>query len=267
MITYADSGNLNRYSAVTLLKLGFVGVIPYVGIGGGPSMPYKRLTQDRWEDYVASGIQVPAAFVENGIYDADGGYWSGYHNAFTAMQDVESMGANIHTIIAVNDKTEWNQNDVDYVRGFRDVLGHDRTGVYGFSDFLREVHSQDFASVYIQCGNSPETTGTSDFVHLWQRNDMTANDDLDINVLLLPLPESDTVANILDEVIPREGTDGEGNPQQGITSLRATVAWLDSTLTHILTKQDKLQAAVDELRAVNLTIDVTGTLNGKARQE
>lgn len=179
----ADSGRLNAYSGATIQTKGFDGVIPYVGIGGGGSLPDKRLSRTRYNDYINTGIAVPAAFVEGGTNDADGGYSQGLINAQAALADLEAMRIDIPIIIAVNDKTGWNANDIEYVRGFRDVVGNHRCGVYGFSTFLAAVHIHGYASYYHQCGNSPVSTGSDNFVHVWQRNDGVI-DGLDVNQVL-----------------------------------------------------------------------------------
>jgi len=181
---YADAADLNAYSAKSILGMGFSGVYPYVGIGGGGSLPNKRLTAERYLDYIQTGIEIPGAFVEFGTNDADSGYQGGVNNAQAAVNDLAAIGADIPLLIAVNDKTTWNNEDLEYVRGFSDVVGNHRCGVYGFSGYLQALRPFGYVSYYHQCGNSPIFTGTNSFVNVWQRNDGYVN-GLDVNQQLM----------------------------------------------------------------------------------
>lgn len=209
---YADAGTLNAFDGSTIKGMGFDGVIPYIGIGGGGSLPDKRLTQARYLNYKRAGLEVPGAFVERDTSDADSGYNGGVANATAALNDLESMGISIQLIIAVNDKTTFNQADVDYVRGFRDTVGYNRTGVYGFSNYLRAVRTGKLACYYHQCGDSPIATGTDTFVNVWQRNDGYYK-GLDVNQLLI------NWGNGENDMIKFFARNGSGDVNKGFTDI------------------------------------------------
>jgi len=198
----ADSARLNSYTGAELLGKGFNGCIPYIGIGGGRSLPNKRLTAYRYNDYSGVGLEVPAFFVELGTADADGGFDAGVFNAQRALEDLVSMRifGDDFVVVAVNDKTSWSMADIDYVDGFQLVFGR-QTGVYGFADFLRYVYDAVPGIQYFhQCGLSPIKTGTHHFVNVWQDNTYNI-DGIDVNHVL----EVPTMTDILDETIEREG--------------------------------------------------------------
>lgn len=241
---YADSAVLNSWDGSSLERVGFRGVIPYVGIGGGSGLPNKRLTRDRYLDFVSVGLDVPAVFVELGSYDADGGYNAGVANAQAAMADLIQLGISDVFVIAVNDKTGWVQADIDYVRGFVKVWGS-FAGVYGFSSFLEAVWSLvPGIRWFHQCGDRPDKTGTDDFVNVWQDNTRKIS-NLDVNIIRkVPI-----MTNPLDESITRYGIKPDGSAEVGSTTLRSVVAWSDFQWDRVNSKLDGIHEEMSNLPA------------------
>lgn len=149
-----------------LQAAGFTGVVRYVGIGGSD----KRLTAAEYADLASHGLQV-LGVVESTTTEADNGYATGVSDAQAAQADIANLtgGRGLDFVFATNDKTTYEQADVDYVSGFSSVFGAHKTGVYGFSDFLTAVRNTGAATVFWQAGRPPSLTGTGDFVHFWQR--------------------------------------------------------------------------------------------------
>lgn len=142
------------------------GVARYGGIGSSG----KRLTAAEFADLAAHGRQVRMV-AEKTTTDADAGYNAGVANARACEADRVTFGMSDSTIIyAANDKSSYTAADVDYVRGFRDVLGV-RAGAYGFGSYLAAIYAEGYvvAGNYWQAGPAPSRTGTSGFVGLWQR--------------------------------------------------------------------------------------------------
>lgn len=156
-----------RPTGSDLRNAGFVGVIRYIG-GGSAG---KRLNKNEYQNLVANGLQVKLVF-ELGIHDAEAGYASGVANATAALADARSMGVPDTVVIyAASDEhltTAQVSVAVQYVKGFRDVLGLNRTGVYGFSELVDAVHDAGYAHEYWKCGTAP--TANQKFVTFWQRN-------------------------------------------------------------------------------------------------
>lgn len=188
MQLYADY-SAARPSGAALRAAGFSGVIRYGYVGSAS----KLLTAAEHADLVANGLDV-LLVIERTTTDADGGYAAGTSTATGALTWARSLGLpDSVTICAANDKPGYSQADVDYVRGFRDVLGQARTGVYGFGAFL--ALCVPYASFFWQAGPSPSRTGTSALANAWQRNG-TAGDTADGP----GAPTTITVAGVLCDV-------------------------------------------------------------------
>jgi hypothetical protein len=154
-----------RPGGAALKTAGIAGAVRYAGAGSAG----KRLTAAEYADLTAHGVAVRLV-VETSTTGADSGYAAGVRDARAGEADRVAFGLPSTTIIyATNDKPNFVQADVDYVRGFRDVLGVARTGAYGFGSFLAAVHAAGLAGSYWQAGPAPSRTGTSSFVNLWQR--------------------------------------------------------------------------------------------------
>jgi hypothetical protein len=167
MTQFADF-SAGRPGALALLQNGFGGVIRYVGLGSSG----KRITSAEYLDYAQHGVQV-ALVAEYDTHDSEGGYNRGVANARLALNDARALGIPDWTpIFATADEhlpSSLIGSSVDYVRGFRDVLGLARTGAYGFSEFLSAVRNANMASSYWRSGTEP-TAAEKEWTNLWQRN-------------------------------------------------------------------------------------------------
>lgn len=191
-----------RPSGAALHNAGFVGVIRYVGIGGSA----KRLTKGEYANLVANGVQVKLV-CELGIHDAEAGYAAGVANAKAARQDATSLGVppNVTIYAAADEHMTASQVSaaVQYVKGFRDVLGVAQTGAYGFAEFVDAVHSAGYASEFWKSGSKP--TASETFVTFWQRNAGTTTQSVDgvvvdIDDQLLALNQEDDLPLSADDV-------------------------------------------------------------------
>lgn len=189
MAIWADYSG-GRPNGASLRNAGFIGVIRYVGIGG----LWKRLTAAEYKDLTAHQLQV-LTIAENSGADAEGGYSAGRANAQAAQADITNLGLPGNTLIfaGVDSNKVAASDAVDYVHGFRDVLGVARTGVYGFDYVINAVKADGSASVFWQAGHPP-APGAG--VHFWQRNGSNGEPasatvdgvTCDIDDQLLPLP-------------------------------------------------------------------------------
>lgn len=189
-IGFDYSGGRLTGQAVKSAGGGFV--IRYVALGGSS----KWIDAGEYASMRAAGVTV--LFVaERDTTDADGGYVAGQINATAARNYIVSIGAPANSLIfAANDRNvPVTPAQLDYVRAFRDVLGVNSTGAYGFTNFIQAVRSAGTASVLWQAGVQPYA---SSGVHFWQRNAGTTQETIsgvtvDINDQLLPLPNGAAV--------------------------------------------------------------------------
>lgn len=180
--------------AAALRSAGFSGAVRYIALGSGS----KLITKQEYDDLVSGGIEVHFV-AEYGTTDGLGGYNAGVANARLALAAANALGAPSSSVIFAAADGHLNSAQVAvttaYVQGFRDVLGYNRTGIYGFSEVIGPCHAAGLAKFFWQCGSSPFSTGTSDYVNLWQRNGSTGSApttfaggiQCDINELLIPL--------------------------------------------------------------------------------
>lgn len=156
-------------SGAAMAAAGVTGAIRYVGIGGEG----KRLTRTEYVDHRAHG-RVTLAVVELGTRSADGGYSAGVANAAAAARDLAELTAGlppIQFVFAANDKPEFDEADVQYVRGLRDRLGSTAVvGPYGFGAYLAACHAAGLAPIAWQAGPAPSRTDTESIATFWQRN-------------------------------------------------------------------------------------------------
>ena len=167
--TWIDYSN-GTVSGAAMAAAGIEGAIRYVGIGGAG----KRLTRAEYADHVAHGRQT-AVVVERNTTDADGGLAAGRANAQLALADLRAITSGlppIRFLFAANDKSAFTRADVDYVRGFQDVLLPARitVGPYGFGSFVAACRAARLTPIAWQTGPAPSRTNTSDVATLWQRN-------------------------------------------------------------------------------------------------
>jgi glycoside hydrolase-like protein len=184
--------------AATLAAAGFSGAIRYIGKGTAG----KRLTAAERADFDAH--RFPYLLVcELDTHDAEGGYESGKAYGAVALADARAKGVpdSVGIACAADEHLTTAQvpTAVDYARGFRDAVGQDRMGAYGFSEFVAAVRAAGIGTWFWQAGNPPAVTGTDGFVHFWQRNGydraqtttVVGGIECDINVQLRPLPAAE----------------------------------------------------------------------------
>jgi glycoside hydrolase-like protein len=247
-----------------LRAAGFTGVVRYVGIGGSA----KRLTAAEYADLSGNGLHV-LGVVESTTTEADNGYAAGVSDARAAQADIANLtgGRGLDFVFAANDKTTYIQADVDYVRGFADVLGVRKTGAYGFSDFLTAVRDAGVATVFWQAGHPPSITGTGGFVHFWQRQGTPgdASDGpatpttttvggvtVDLDNQRLPLPKGDNVGmsngvferGVSTHTLPLTTNRVSEVVNQAWFSLRP--AWGDLRTVHVVFEDDAANATGTE---------------------
>lgn len=174
MAQYADYSG-GRPSAAALKAAGFSGVVRYVG----PGSPGKLLTASEYRDLTAGGLDV-LLVAELGTGDSwgtstDDDYGRGRGNSLSGLNHAKNCGVPdsklfIYGASDAHTSTQWQITDtVDYMRGFRDVLGWNREGHYGFSDTNVAVHNSGVSSGFWRCGSQPSTADKA-WVNLWQRN-------------------------------------------------------------------------------------------------
>lgn len=171
---YADYSG-GRPSAAALKAAGFSGVVRYVGLGS----PGKLLTASEYRDLTAGGLDV-LLVAELGTGDSwgsstDDDYGRGRANATAGLNHAKNCGVPDSKLFIfgasdAHTSAQWQINDtIDYMRGFRDVLGWSREGHYGFSDTNIAVHNSGVSSGFWRCGSQPSTADKA-WVNLWQRN-------------------------------------------------------------------------------------------------
>lgn len=157
-----------RPGGAALKAAGITGAIRYVSAGSAG----KLVTAAEYADLVAHGVQVLLVY-ELGVHDAEGGYTQGAAHAQAALSTARAYGIpdSVGIAAAADEHLTAGQVPaaVDYVRGFRDVLGKNRTGAYGFAEFVDAVHTAGYAGWYWKCGSAP-SAAESGWVNFWQRN-------------------------------------------------------------------------------------------------
>lgn len=149
-------------SGSALFAAGVTVAVRYVGVGSGG----KRLTAAELADLNAHGILV-LGVVESTADRSNGGYAAGVADGQATLAD--PVTGRLPVLFATDDQNVDAQANIDYVRGFRDVVGQQRTGAYGFGAFIASIHSAGTASWFWQAGPAPSRTGTAGIVHFWQR--------------------------------------------------------------------------------------------------
>lgn len=171
---WADSNG--RLSGAALVSANIAGALRYGGIGSSS----KWITKAELADLQSHGRAV-RLIAESSTTRADAGYSAGVADAQAMATFRASLGLPASTYIyATRDTSTWSQAVLDYVRGFRDVLGVECTGAYGFGtaqdgtygtkpNLIGEIHRLGCASSLWQCGWPPSKTGNAGIVHFWQR--------------------------------------------------------------------------------------------------
>lgn len=186
-----------RPGGAALKAAGVTGVLRYLWAGSSS----KLITAAEYQDLVANGIRV-ALVVEQSVDDAwkaVDDYAQGQSWASSARSTARALGIpdTVPIAAAADAHASGSQitDAVAYVKGFRDVLGLQRTGIYGFREVVTAVRSAGVASWFWLCGSAPSTSDQT-WLHFWQRNDGTTTVSgvtADINVQYQPLPQEITV--------------------------------------------------------------------------
>lgn len=187
---YADY-SAGRPSGKALWDNGFRGAIRYIGMGSAG----KKLIASEYVDLVQTfGADNVLLVVELGTGDSwgsatDDDYARGRAYAQAGLNEARAAGVPDWVGIAAASDAhagpQWQITDtVNYVRGFRDVLGLARTGHYGFVETNVAVHNAGMASWYWRCGSEPSGrwepttnmwTGDKAWVNFWQKNNPPDN--------------------------------------------------------------------------------------------
>jgi hypothetical protein len=152
----------------------------------------KHIDPNEMDDLLAAGVQVMLVFEVN-TQDWTGGFLEGVVHGTRAKAGADWVGYEGVIFAAVDTNTEQVPVALEYLQGFQNVLGHDRTGVYGFVELIQAAQAAGVGTCYWQCGHPP-APGAG--VHIWQvqppaGNTVVGGIACDINELLLPLPSED----------------------------------------------------------------------------
>lgn len=245
-----------RPGGAALKAAGIVGALRYLDAGS----PGKLITAVEYTDLVAHGVRV-LLVVELGVHDAEGGYSAGVVAAQRAVATARSLGIpdSVGIASAADEHLSATQvpTSVDYVRGFRDVLGLARTGCYGFAEHVDAVHTAAMATWFWKCGSAP--TASESWVNFWQRNTGQTTISIngvvcDLNEQCLPIGVTDMATtdplpvNRPDGTVPTEGealgnlyiAAFYGGPSTGGTGLYAQIAALTTAVSALSAKLDAL---------------------------
>lgn len=246
-----------RPSGAALRAAGYGGVIRYVGLGSAG----KRITAPEYIELTNAGIRV-LLVAELGTADAWGSdnnpanaYARGKAYALMALNDARMLGIPDSVgIAAAADAHAVNQAQINcavqYATGFRDVLGYQRAGFYGFFETLNAVHDANVVSWYWKCGTMP-TMSEAKWVHFWQRNSaptirFVSGVQTDVNeeynsivggspVTPSPIPVSSAPIGDEDNMNVPPGTDDHVNILvKGKTELYVACSWNRKVTIHSL---------------------------------
>lgn len=257
-----------RPGGAALKAAGITGAIRYVSAGNAG----KLITAAEYADLVAHGVQVLLVY-ELGVHDAEGGYTQGAAHAQAALSTARAYGIpdTVGIAAAADEHLTAGQIPaaVDYVRGFRDVLGQARTGAYGFEEFIAAVHAAGWASWHWKCGSAP-TAAERAWVTFWQRN--TGQTTQTINGVVCDLNDQ---INPLPEEITMDWTDELTNPHDATQTSRAgdllweidlwcarngdAIAAAQAAIATQAAQITALQTELDTVKAAQGATELTGT--------
>lgn len=232
-MTYLLDYSAARMTGSQMKAAGYAGAIRYVG---GTSV--KHTTKEEYNSILAAGLDFYAVKEVN-TTDPDGGFARGVQYAQSALSHCNTLGYK-GIVFFCNDRVElpnpasWRA----YLDGAASVLGRARVGAYGFRSAMDAAIGH--ADWFWQAGRRSDLAG---HVHVWQDNNTqvkVAGIACDRNLIIKPLPNGDddvTVDELLDKEIPR------GGGVDGVTTLRATLAWLDANINRILAGEDSIKNA------------------------
>jgi hypothetical protein len=148
----------------------------------------KHCRPAEYAELTGGGVAVSLVF-EVATTDMLGGAAAGAVNAVRALAAATWLGHPGVVFMACDMHLTAAQIPVAlaYIRAAEAVLGHERTGVYGFSELIAAARAAGLGVAYWQCGRDP---GAASGVHVWQRNDTSttvAGIACDVNVLYAPI--------------------------------------------------------------------------------
>lgn len=186
------SAGVIRGSAIKAANYQFV--IRYIGTPGRT----KNITRSEYLDLTYNRITVWLVY-ENSVNDILGGYNGGVTAARLARADANTIGYPTGAPIFFCADRHLTATEVpigvQYILGAASMIGHNSTGAYGFSEFIRGVQARQAARLYWQCGSR---SAVLPGVHIYQRNNAVVSIGgvaCDIDDLLVPiaLPGAPTI--------------------------------------------------------------------------
>lgn len=149
----------------------------------------KLVTRDEYAELTTGGVTVWLVF-EVSTTDMLGGAAAGAVNAARALAGAKSVGHTGIVFMACDMHLTAAQipTALGYIRAAETVLGHGRTGVYGFPELITAAKAAGLGVAYWQCGHDPGPKGSA---HIWQRNDTSTTVGgiaCDVNVIYQPPP-------------------------------------------------------------------------------
>lgn len=161
-------------------------VIRYVGFPGNK----KCITPTEYKDLIANGIRVYAVY-EFDTNDSMGGYAGGVNAAHKARADMDRIGFPANAICffcADRHLANWEiPVSQQYINGAASVFGWDKTGAYGFQEFIWAIQKDDNCKYLWQCGAQ---SYVREGVHFYQWNngrDYVDDVECDINMQFIPV--------------------------------------------------------------------------------
>lgn len=165
---------------------GYNFAIRYVGFPGNR----KCITPQEYKDLIANGIRVYAVY-EYDTNDSMGGYAGGQAAAVKARADMTRIGFPADAICffcADRHLANWEVPiSQQYINGAASILGWDKTGAYGFQEFIWAIQRDSNCKYLWQCGAE---SYVREGVHFYQWNngrDYVDGVECDINKQFLPV--------------------------------------------------------------------------------
>lgn len=145
---------------------GYDFVIRYVGFPGNK----KCITPQEYQDHISNGIRVYAVY-EFDINDSMGGYQGGVNAAKAARADMNRIGFPPNAICFFCADRHLLAREVpiaqQYINGAASVFGWEKTGAYGFEEFIWAIQRDNNCKFLWQCGAE---SYVREGVHFYQWN-------------------------------------------------------------------------------------------------
>lgn len=173
-------------SARTIKNASYDFVIRYVGFPGNR----KCITPEEYKDLTSNGIRVYAVY-EYTTNDAMGGLQGGVNAAKAARADMDRIGFPANAICFFCADRHLANSEVpiaqQYINGAASVFGWDKTGAYGFQEFIWAIQEDNNCKYLWQCGSQ---SFVREGVHFYQWNngsDVVGGITCDINMQFIPV--------------------------------------------------------------------------------